>query len=101
MFQRPGMPKPRKGGTIGTQEEDRFQQISAGLFDSQGSQLAVIEGALGHHPFHGQIQLLLNLLQGQIRDRPASAPFFGQELVGIFNCLLAAFDCYVHNHLKF
>ena len=73
---------PRQGRAIGTQQEDRLDQIAARLLDGERRQAAIVERALGHHAVDRQRQLLVDLGAAQLGQRRIAAPRLGEQLVG-------------------
>ncbi len=85
-------------GAVGTQQEDGFDVIAAGLFQRQRRQLAVGNAAFGHDPVDGKVELLFYLGDAQLGKlliTPASVFLQG---MGGGDRLLAPFDGNVHQH---
>ena len=69
----------RQGRAIGAQQEDRLDQIAARLLDRQRRELAVVERAFGHHAVDRQAELLVDLLERELRHGAVAAPFLGEQ----------------------
>ena len=86
----------RQGGAIGADQEDRLDQITARLFDRERRQVGIKKRALGHHPVHGQGQLLADLRDRQYGDRGIAPPLLGQPGMCIVDGAFATFHGHIH-----
>ena len=93
---RQGVAEARQGGAVGAQQEDRLDQVAARLLDGERGQLAVVARALGHHAIDGERELLVDLLERELRHVAVAAPPVGQQLERVVDGRLAALDCHIH-----
>src|SRR5215475_4023898 len=67
-----------KGRAIGTQQEDRLDQVAARLLDSKCGKIWIVDGALAHDAVDGEGELLANLRGRQLGHVKRAAPLFGE-----------------------
>jgi hypothetical protein len=89
-----GQVVPRRGSVA--QQKDGFHQVTRSLLDGQGRELGVVHRALGHHPIHGQLELLADLRHREFGLRGIAPALERQQLVAVENGDLSAFDGNVH-----
>src|SRR6516225_8265759 len=86
----------RAGGTKRAQKKDRFDQVSARLFDGERRELPVVERALGHHPVDRKRELLRDLIERNLRNAAIAASSVGEQRMGVLDRALATFDRHIH-----
>src|SRR5215467_14270354 len=82
-----------QGRAIGTQQEDRLDQVAARLLDGKCGKIWIVDGALAHHAVHGEGELLANLCSRQLGHIGCAAPLFSEQLVRSGNRGLSTLDC--------
>jgi hypothetical protein len=93
---RHGRAEARERGPVGTQEEDRLDQVAARLAHGQCRKRTVVERSLGHHAIDGQSKLLDDLLDRERRQGAVAAAPVGEQPVSIVDGGLATFDSNIH-----
>ena len=91
-----GRPKARQRGSIGADEEDRFDQIAPRLLDRKSRKVGIVKRAFGHDTVDSKAELLANLRDAELGDSRVTPAFFGKPGMGVLNCPLAPFDGYIH-----
>ncbi len=82
---------------IGPHQKNRLDQITTGLLDGKGGQIAIIKRPFGHDPGDGQRELLFDLIGFDFGDGLVAAALLGQKLVRIIDGAFATFYCNIHD----
>src|SRR3984893_8505178 len=80
----------------GALQKNRFDQVAARLLDGDCRKLAIIERALAHDAIDCPAELLLELLERELRERRLTAPVMGKQAMRALDGFFSAFGSDIH-----
>lgn len=86
----------RQRRSVGAQQEDRLDHVTARLADGKGCERAIEKRGLGHDTVDGERQLRHDLFDADRRQRTVAAAAVGEQAVGIGDGGLATLDGNIH-----